>query len=128
MATWPANGDTDWNTKSLAYLAVSHTTTGYHKFDVNGTLTDVRTKYLTGTLDADSQTNIAHGVTVGNILSVSGVAYDDNYAVYVVSDHGGVANADHSFQLRYDTTNIQFANVGQYLQGNSYRIRIDYTP
>lgn len=31
MATWPANGDTDWNTKMLAYLAVEHETDGTHK-------------------------------------------------------------------------------------------------
>lgn len=30
MATWPANGDTDWNTKMLAYLAVGHDTSGNH--------------------------------------------------------------------------------------------------
>ncbi len=30
MAEWPANGVTDWNTKSLAYLAVEHTTDGTH--------------------------------------------------------------------------------------------------
>jgi len=31
MATWPANGDTDWNTAMLAYLAVEHNTDGTHK-------------------------------------------------------------------------------------------------
>ena len=30
MATWPASGDTDWNTKMLAYLAVEHNTDGTH--------------------------------------------------------------------------------------------------
>lgn len=30
MATWPASGDTDWNTKMLAYLAVGHETDGTH--------------------------------------------------------------------------------------------------
>ncbi len=33
MADWPANGETDWNTKMLAYLAVEHSTDGTH----NGT-------------------------------------------------------------------------------------------
>jgi hypothetical protein len=31
MADWPANGDTDWNTKMLAYLAIEHNTDGTHK-------------------------------------------------------------------------------------------------
>ena len=30
MATWPANGVTDWNTEMLAYLAVGHDTDGTH--------------------------------------------------------------------------------------------------
>jgi hypothetical protein len=30
MAEWPGNGDTDWNTKMLAYLAVGHATDGTH--------------------------------------------------------------------------------------------------
>ena len=30
MATWPATGETDWNTKMLAYLAVEHATDGTH--------------------------------------------------------------------------------------------------
>lgn len=28
---WPANGETDWNTKMLAYLAIGHNTDGKHK-------------------------------------------------------------------------------------------------
>lgn len=30
MATWPASGETDWNTKMLAYLAIGHETDGTH--------------------------------------------------------------------------------------------------
>jgi len=30
MATWPANAETDWNTKMLAYLAIGHDTDGTH--------------------------------------------------------------------------------------------------
>ncbi len=30
MATWPASGNTDWNTKMLAYLAIGHETDGTH--------------------------------------------------------------------------------------------------
>ncbi len=36
MATWPANGNTDWNTKMLAYLAVSFNTDGTPKASVFG--------------------------------------------------------------------------------------------
>lgn len=127
MATWPANGDTDWNTKSLAYLAVSHTTTGYHKFDVNGTLTDVRTKYLTGTLDADSETSVAHGVTVTNILHVSVICYNDDSSVYLASEMNAAAYSGYEFKVQYDATNIIITGVGSYQQGNAYKIKIDYT-
>lgn len=36
MATWPASGDTDWNTKMLAFLAVSFNTDGTPKASVFG--------------------------------------------------------------------------------------------
>ena len=36
MATWPANGATDWNTTALAYLAVEHNTDGTHKAATGG--------------------------------------------------------------------------------------------
>ena len=30
MASWPVAGETDWNTKMLAYLAIEHNTDGTH--------------------------------------------------------------------------------------------------
>ena len=30
MATWPANAETDWNTKMLAFLAIGHDVDGTH--------------------------------------------------------------------------------------------------
>jgi len=83
MATWPANGTTDWNTAMLAYLAVEHNTDGTHKANakyapIDSTDTKIFTKYLTGTLDADSSTSVAHGVAdFDKIRSFTTMAYDD---------------------------------------------------
>ncbi len=137
MATWPSSGDTDWNTKMLAYLAIEHNTDGTHdihdteggyaQVDVDGTKTNVYTKYLTGTLDADSETSVAHGVTgIDNILSVSVMLYDDVAAMYRVEEMFAVAAANNSFFARFDATNIVIGTVGANFQGNNYRIKIDY--
>lgn len=127
MATWPANGVTDWNTKSLAYLAVSHATNGYHKHPVNGTPAEVRTIYFTGTLDADSGTNVAHGVSnaLTKILSVTVLVYDDVAAIFRSSDIL-LAAAASACSVGFDATNVIFGTTGANLQGNAYRIKIDY--
>lgn len=134
MATWPATGDTDWNTKMLAYLAIEHDTDGTHSVhdaeggyasvDVDAVKTTVYTKYLTGNLDADGSTNVAHGLTVGNILHVSVICYEDNTSTYTVA----TANAGTAWwSVNYDATNIIIGNVNVLCQGNAYRIKIDYT-
>lgn len=99
----------------------------YHLIDVNGTSAKVYTKYLTGDLDADSSTSVAHEVTVGNILSVFVVCYDDNLSQYVANEARMEANSNKAYQVHYDGTNIIISSVGAYLQGNAYRIKIDYT-
>jgi hypothetical protein len=140
MATWPANGDTDWNTKMLAYLAVEHNADGTHdmhnaeggymQVDVDAVKTNVYTKYLTGNLDADSETSVAHGCTAAKILHVSVIAYQDDVSVYRVNeifeDASAADEANYRINITYDATNIIMSGVGAKLQGNAYRIRIDY--
>lgn len=130
MATWPANGETAWNTKMLAYLAIEHNTDGTHatKWPINGTGTRIYTKYLTGTLDADSSTSVAHGITgVDNILSVTVSCYETGTSAYrvaelfVAAEEAGIA-----FAVRYDGTNIIISSVGTEHQDEKYRIKIDY--
>lgn len=93
--------------------------------DINGSPTVVHTKYFTGTLDADSSTDVAHGVTAANILHVGGIAF--NGATYGVLDFTAAEVAASAFRLRYDATNVIFDNVGSNNQGQAYRIKIDYT-
>ena len=137
MATWPANGNTDWNTKMLAYLAVEHNTDGTHSMhdatggyaqvDVDGVKTNVYTKYFTGNLDADASTSVAHGCTAANILAVNVIAYDDVIVGYRVSEVRLAAAADSALGIYYDATNVVIAGVGADLQGNAYRIKVDFT-
>jgi len=94
---------------------------------INGTPTKVYTKFLTGNLDADAATDVAHGCVVANILSVSVIAYDDVLTGYRVSEHFIAADADAGYTIYYDAANIKISNVGADLQGNAYRIRIEYT-
>jgi len=137
MATWPSDGDTDWNTAMKAYLAVEHNTDGTHSMhdaeggymqvDVNGVKTNVYTKYLTGNLDADASTSVAHGCTAANILAVSLIAYDDNIPGYYVNEIKMAEAANSTLSVYYDATNIVIAGVGAFFQGNAYRIKIEYT-
>lgn len=93
---------------------------------VGGTPTVVHTKYLTGTLDSDSSTDVAHGITgVTNILHVS-AAVDDGADRYFLWDCRTAESADDAYILSYDGTNIKFTSVGADMQGNTYVIRIDY--
>lgn len=128
MAEWPANGDSDWNTKMLAYLAIEHTTGGFHKYPVDGTGAEVRTKYLTGTLDADAATNVAHTITgVDNILHVSAAVFDSGLSRYLVSDYErDNVDATTGFRISYDGTNVFISGVGTGQQSQKYRVKIDY--
>ena len=103
---------------------------GFNNADVDSTKTKVYTKYFTGNLDADSETNVAHGVTLANILHVSAACWDDTGSHannYVISDVWNAStSASQAFILSYDTDTINFTSVGTVLQGNPYRIRVDY--
>ena len=107
--------------------AVGHDGDGYAYFDVDGSKTQVYTKYLTGTLDADSSTSVAHGVTgIDNILSVVVVCYNSTLSAYRVSEIYLASSVTEGLAIRYDATNVIIAGVGAQLQGQKYRIAIDY--
>ena len=118
--------DTGGDFKLITDAFVGHDGDGYILRDIDGTPTKVYTKYLTGKLDADTETDVAHGITDANILSVTAACFDDNLAKYVVSEFGQGAFANHGFRIRYGGGNVTFTGVGSFLQGNNYRIRIDY--
>jgi len=106
---------------------VGHDGDGYVLVDVDGTPTKVYTKYLTGTLDADAATDVAHGVTgVDNILAVNAVVYNSSLSLYMALELWRSAESIGACWISYDGTNIKFQNVGSNLQGQKYRIGVAY--
>jgi hypothetical protein len=105
-------------------------TGGFNNCDVDGTKRKVYTKYLTGTLDADSSTTVAHGIADGitKILSVTAYGYEDTvYSGFQIQEFRQGANSGAiEIIVIYNGTNVVFDPVGTNLQGNAYRIKIDY--
>ncbi len=102
---------------------------GFNNCDLNGTKTKVYTKYFTGTLDADSSTSVAHGITsaLTKILSVVFMAEEQGNSFFRVSEHHLAANAALiGMDVVYDATNVTVAQVGTNMQSGDYRIKIDY--
>lgn len=141
MATWPANGDTDWNTKMLAYLAIEHEADGSHKIqtiltdaegqfvyaNLDGSPTKIYTKYFTGTMDGDSSTSVAHGITgVDKILSVAASVFSTNDSTYRFSEIFNSASATIALTGKYDATNVILDGIGSTLQSQKYRIKVEY--
>ena len=110
--------------------AMHDTEGGYNNCDVNGSKTKVYTKYITGTMDNDTETQVLHGVTAANILHVSTIIFDGNLERYRCQEIGRGsygANPAGSWDVHYDNTTIYLANTLSYLQGQDYKIRVDYT-
>ena len=119
--------DAELSNKKYQDDHVGHDGDGYILRDVDGTPTKVYIKYLTGTLDADAETSVAHSVTgVDNILSVVAYGWNATDSRYDVAENSLAAAASISFFVYYDATNITMAGVGTNIQGQKYRIKIDY--
>lgn len=94
--------------------------------DISGTLEMIYTKYFLGTTDADSQTNVTHGISdVDKILPPASSVWTSSsqYWVYGVNDTAG---ASESYQLIYTSTDIILVTVGANLQSQNYRIKVEY--
>ncbi len=132
MATKPTPGGSDgtYGTEMNAFLDIEHNADGTHngsiEFPVNGSSTAILQKYFTGTLDGDTSTSVAHGLAdIDKILHVSGCAFSTD-GFYKVYDNQFSQVAANQFNLQFDGTNVQFNSVGANLQGQKYRIKIDY--
>jgi hypothetical protein len=92
---------------------------------INGVSSQVFVKYFTGTTDADSLTEVAHGVTgIDNILHVSAAVF--NGVTYEISDfRSAVSDAALKMDIYFDGTNVTLA-CGTSLQSQKYRVKIDY--
>jgi len=121
------DADAEFANKKYVDDHVGHDGDGYVLRDIDGTPTKVYTKYLTGSLDADDTTNVAHGIAdVNKILHVSVLCWDDTANVYRSYDNEINPDIDESFRLATGSTNVTISVVGSYIQGNAYRIKIDY--
>ena len=99
---------------------------GFKYYIVNGTKTKVYTKYLTGTTDADTQTNITHGVDYDKILSavVKVKSSTGNYFVYDFKTVSGSAASTYQFEISSVDLILYF--VGSNLQSKTYMAEVSY--
>lgn len=130
MAALPTPGGSDgtYGTELNEFLEVEHNADGTHAIDwpINGTPTRIFTKYFTGTTDADTLTQVAHGITgIDNILSVTVGVF--NGTLYAVGDYrlDNTAAAT-QFQYYWTGTNVAIDSTGSAFQSQKYRIKIDY--
>ncbi len=100
---------------------------GFNNVDVDGTKTKVYTKYFTGTFDAASTKNVAHGIAdVDKILHVSTAVFTTNTSNYIVHTTFSAASSTIEIQVRFDGTNVIFTAIGSTIQSQKFRIKIDY--
>ena len=102
-------------------------TDGWRYANINGTKTIVYTKYFTGTLDNDSTTDITHNIAdFDKILLVTATVWDDGQPAYLSSEFFRASSANASLILYTYSTTVSLSSVGTNLQGNNYRVRVDY--
>jgi hypothetical protein len=96
------------------------------KSSVNGVQTKVYTKYITGVLDNDDETIVAHGISGGvtSILNISVMCGDGTRLLFTENFLNG--NADVGYNATVDDTSIYIRNVGSDLRTHGYKIKIDY--
>ncbi|MFX0135317.1 MAG: hypothetical protein ACFFDN_16855 [Candidatus Hodarchaeota archaeon] len=114
--------------QGIAYIIISGGLSfliGAEIGDVDSTLEMVYTKIFQGTTDADTQTNIAHGVTSTKIVHAWGAIANSsgNYGVY---DFDFAQSASAQFVFYYNATHLVFIQVGVDRQGQSYACHMKY--
>jgi hypothetical protein len=94
---------------------------------VDGSPTQVFTKYLTGPLESDSSTLVPHGIATGKTkIWAVGVMILRDSGEYRVKEVFKAENADEGFTVQMTDDDILVSAVGANLQGNTYKIKIDY--
>lgn len=133
LAAATETGDNDRTIVDLAYAKTGDTVQhdsqgGFTNADVDSTKTKVYSLYLTGTLDNDSATNVPHGITgIDNILHCSINVFNSTNGEYTVSEQFNSSGSPTiNLQVNFDGTNVIFSGVGTQLQGQKYKIKLDY--
>jgi len=99
---------------------------GAEIYDISGVLEVIYTKYFTGTTDADSQTNVTHGVTGANIVAADGAIQSSSSSFWSVCDYKSSAVANELFTFAFDATLIVFGDVGSNYQSQNYKAVIKH--
>jgi hypothetical protein len=99
---------------------------------VNNVKTKIYTRYFMGTLDSDSETLVAHGISDYNkILDVRFIVYSSSVngcQDYYYFQEGYWSNVPvQTFSGTFDSTNIFITNMGSCYYGQNYRAKIEYT-
>ncbi len=83
MAEWPASGNTDWNTKMLAYLAIEHETDGTHSSSVTNGLIKAWVRFtIAGTIsDSFNVTSVVKDATGKYTITWDTDFANGNYAI-----------------------------------------------
>jgi hypothetical protein len=106
-----ARNAADDGNEAIAIVDGSDDIAFYH--DVDTTNTAVYTRYITGTLDSDSETDVPHLVTSGLTKILSCVAYAKNSGGFFQPNSVRDAqSASNEFRIKYDGTNVTFTSVG----------------
>jgi len=92
---------------------------------ISGVLEVIYTKYFLGTTDADSQTDVAHGIAAHDkIISANAMVKDgSNYRVHDYLEANAAADA---YNFIITSTNLQLSAVGSNLQSQPYRIEVKF--
>ena len=106
MATWPANGDTDWNAKMLAYLAIGHNTDGTHNQE------DWTPSTQTGADDSNGEITFPNGFQVKWGKTA---AFSENETRAIDFTDAGLTDFDNAcfqgFATYIDTNNTESVSV-----------------
>lgn len=102
-------------------------TEGAYRFvAINGTKTKVYTKYLIGITDADTQTNVTHGIAdEDKILSVSW-SVASSAGGYLTGDNRTAVDTNVQYGMSYGGGDLVIYSVGTNMQSQNYRIKIEY--
>jgi len=94
---------------------------------VDGIVTKVKTKYLTGITAAGAITLVPHGVIdAAHILDVSADLYNISSLCWCVEEYKLTPTTSNGYAVMYNNTNIMLEDVGTSFRGQPYKIKITY--
>jgi len=98
----------------------------YNFAKIDGILTKVYTKYLTGILDSDSLTLIDHNISDYNKIINCNILVGNISSTFNVKEMNRGSDSSYKWEVYITSTQIGINDVGSYIQGQKYRIKIEY--